>query len=233
MAETLTALALMSMAAAMVLTFNLAASRVHRQAQLRAGAAALLDVHGAAARRIDCVRNAGLVDACGPEPNHPQTTPYMVSRPAGDNVAAGESGHPLVDLEWTDYYRPEDAVGCTSDGAAPRSVREITASWSSGGRDFSETRLVLGPRVPLTRAWTAKAGTGPGRVDLEYEPTGEALPVPWYGRGVDTSGNRVWCKVLVAAPGEVRDTNSIVSPTPVCILAEGWNDPAGRAGGCL
>lgn len=276
--ETAAALVVMSMAALMVLTFNVTSSRVRQQAEMRAAAIALIERHSAAARQIDCVQNSkkengGGLEVCGPAPaaatadevkadpsanppekGRPATKGNKVIKPAGADESAGESGHARVHIEWADYYQLADMTGCTSDKVPPRAVREITARWNDGtsdpagagfeyGGEFyhqKETRLVLGPRVPLSRGWTAIGSSAtvasppldPGRREFEYAPTGEPVQVPAYGG----SGAAVRCRVLVAPPGETKGDTAV--PLTKCKLDMGWNDPGtssakSDAGECL
>ena len=247
LAETVVAIVVLAMTAAMVITFRITATNIERRERLRSEAVALIEEASRAARNIDCVQHAGtptLVDVCGPAPVTTPPSPDLdangvsmfqhgkVVRPAGlTALPAGTetSGHALITIEWADYYQLSDMDACeTPGGDPPRAVRDITATWRDGSGLRTLERTALGPSVPLTRGWTAVPVTGDNKPEW-YSYTlsssgADTIRVPSGGRRDSTIDDR--CKVLVSRVGKATRT----AGTGTCVLKEGWNNPPT---GCL
>ncbi|MDE0195578.1 MAG: hypothetical protein OXP08_08510 [bacterium] len=121
LAETVVAIVVLAVTAAMVLSFRITITNVERRERLRADAVALIEEAAKAARNVDCVQHAGQSAVCGPPVTAVSGTsrdsngvleqqPGEVVRPAG--VGPGTSGHKLITIEWADYYRLADMGSC-------------------------------------------------------------------------------------------------------------------------
>jgi type II secretory pathway pseudopilin PulG len=240
LAETVVAIVVLGMSAAMVITFYVAASNVERRERLRSEALALIEVASDAARSIDCVQNAynpprGL-EVCGPPPGTADGTDrdingvlvqqagkvvkpaaltdptILPSRPAWMPPGEETSGHGLITLEWADYYLLSDMGSCSAPVEPPRAAREVTATWSDGVGIRTITRTAMGPSVPLTRGWTAIPAITPERDTHFY----------LLASGADDEiqvPSYEGCKVLVSRVGDASRTVG----AGTCVLKEGWN----------
>lgn len=184
--DTVAALVITGIATTMIVTVTGYASRVDQQEVRRSEALRILEANSFIPRRIDCIANYYKIAECRPPDQHdiekhdPITPIPQLGRLAADKfiakIPAGieddKSGHPLIEVEWIDYYLTSGRSGrdhedeekdprseCDSK-APPRAVREITVKWvepnkvdTGDSKTMSISRTILGPSVPATYGW--------------------------------------------------------------------------------